>query len=131
MNIGQAASASGISAKMIRHYEAIGLLPKAGRTSSNYRVYSENDVHVLRFIHRARKLGFSTGDIKALLGLWRNRSRPSAQVKKIAGRHVAELKARIAELDTMVRTLDHLARHCHGDQRPECPILDDLAQTGR
>ena len=128
MNIGEAAAASGISAKMIRHYEGIGLLPKAGRTSSNYRVYSENDVHVLRFIHRSRKLGFSTADIKALLGLWRNRSRPSAQVRKIAAGHAAELKTKIAELEAMVKTLDHLVRHCHGDHRPECPILDDLAQ---
>jgi MerR family transcriptional regulator, copper efflux regulator len=127
MNIGSAAKASGVSVKMIRHYEAIGLLPKVGRSFGNYRVYSPNEVHVLRFIRRGRALGFSTKEIKELLGLWRNRSRSSAAVKKIAGRHVGELKAKIGELNAMVRTLEHLAKHCHGDHRPECPILDDLA----
>lgn len=127
-SIGEAAKQSGVSAKMIRHYEAIGLLPKAGRTRSNYRVYSPNDVHVLRFVKRARALGFSTADIKSLLGLWHNRSRSSAAVKRIAGEHARELKRRIDELRSMVQTLDHLAAHCHGDQRPECPILQDLAQ---
>jgi Cu(I)-responsive transcriptional regulator len=126
-DIGRAGRESGVSPKMIRHYEAIGLLPKVGRTLANYRVYSDNDVHVLRFIKRARALGFSMADINELLGLWQNRSRSSAAVKKIAHRHLDELKRKIAELESMADTLEHLARHCHGDHRPECPILDDLA----
>ena len=126
MNIGQAAAASELSAKMIRHYEAIGLLPRAGRTASNYRVYAPNDVHVLRFIKRARELGFSMAEIGELLGLWRNKARSSTSVKKIVQRHVEELKRKIAELQSMARTLEHLAEHCRGDHRPECPILDDL-----
>jgi Cu(I)-responsive transcriptional regulator len=128
MDIGRAAKASGVTVKMIRHYEAIGLLPKVARTFANYRVYGPNEVHTLRFIRRARTLGFSMDDIRELLGLWQSRSRSSAAVKKIAGAHVAALKAKIAELETMVKTLEHLARHCHGDHRPECPILDDLAK---
>ncbi len=129
MNIGQASRASGVSVKMIRHYEAIGLLPKPGRTAANYRVYSDNDVHRLRFIRRGRDLGFPMAQIKALLGLWQNKSRSSAAVKKIAAQHLDDLKGRIAELQAMSATLEHLARHCHGDQRPDCPILDDLAKT--
>jgi MerR family copper efflux transcriptional regulator len=128
MDIGQAAKRSGVSAKMIRHYEAIGLLPKVARTFANYRVYTDNDVHTLRFIRRARTLGFSMADIKELLSLWQSRSRSSAAVKKIVGRHVSELRQKIAELESMAATLEHLARHCHGDHRPECPILDDLAK---
>jgi MerR family transcriptional regulator, copper efflux regulator len=128
MNIGEAAKSSGVSVKMVRHYEAIGLLPKAKRTFSNYRVYSENDVHELRFIRRGRDLGFSMDEIKELLGLWRNKSRSSAAVKRIAGRHVDDLKKKIAELESMVATLEHLSHHCHGDHRPDCPILDDLAK---
>lgn len=127
MNIGEAAAASQVSAKMIRHYEGIGLLPKAGRTASNYRVYGPNDIHVLRFIKRSRGLGFSMEAIKELLGLWRNKARSSAAVKKIAGQHLRELRQRIAELQAMAGTLEHLVHHCHGDHRPECPILDDLA----
>lgn len=126
MNIGQASAASGISAKMIRHYEEIGLVQRPNRTLSNYRKYSGTDVHMLRFIKRARTLGFSTTDIKELLALWQNKSRSSAAVKKIAHAHVDELKRKLAELQSMVETLGHLARHCHGDQRPECPILEDL-----
>jgi MerR family gold-responsive transcriptional activator of gol and ges genes len=129
VDIGQAAKASGVPAKMIRHYESIGLLPKAARTLSNYRVYGLNDIHVLRFIKRARSLGFSIGDIRELLSLWRNRSRSSASVKRIAGRHVDDLKHRIAELNTMVGTLKHLMSHCQGDHRPECPILADLEKV--
>jgi MerR family copper efflux transcriptional regulator len=128
MNIGEAAQSSGVSVKRVRHYEAIGLLPKAKRTFSNYRVYSENDVHELRFIRRARDLGFSMDEIRELLGLWRNKSRSSAAVKRIAGRHVDDLKKKIAELQSMAQTLEHLTHHCHGDQRPDCPILDDLAR---
>lgn len=128
MNIGQASKASGVSVKMVRHYEAIGLLPKAARSDGNYRTYGENDVHLLRFVKRARALGFSMGDIQELLGLWRNKSRPSSAVKKIAGKHVEGLKQKIAELKSMVETLEHLTHNCHGDHRPDCPILDDLAK---
>ena len=127
MNIGEAAKASGVSAKMIRHYEENGFIPKAARTTSGYRTYGEPDVHVLRFIRRARDLGFSLAEIKALLGLWGNRRRASADVKRLALRHVAALDARIAEMQAMRRTLVDLANHCHGDHRPDCPILDDLA----
>lgn len=129
MDIGRASKESGVSVKMIRHYEAIGLLPKVARTFSNYRVYGPNDVHVLRFIRRARDLGFAMDDIKELLSLWQNRARSSASVKKIAGKHIEELKAKIEELKSMVDTLEHLAKHCHGDHRPECPILDDLSSV--
>lgn len=128
MNIGEAARQSGVSVKMIRHYEAIGLLPKAARTAARYRVYGPNDVHTLRFIRRARDLGFPIADIKELVGLWQDRSRSSGAVKRVAGRHLRELKTKIAELGSMARTLEHLTRHCHGDQRPECPILDDLSR---
>ena len=129
MNIGQAAAASGVSAKMIRHYEEIGLTRAPGRTTSNYRTYSDNDVHVLRFIRHARTLGFGMADIKELVGLWQNRSRSSAAVKRVAGKHLADLERKIAELQAMARTLQHLTRHCHGDHRPECPILEDLAKA--
>ncbi|HYD58241.1 MAG TPA: Cu(I)-responsive transcriptional regulator [Burkholderiales bacterium] len=129
MNIGEAAAASGVSIKMIRHYEAIGLLAKVARTHSNYRVYSPNDVHELRFIRRSRDLGFSMEEIRELLGLWRNKGRSSAAVKKIAGKHVDDLRKKIAELESMVETLEHLTRHCHGDHRPDCPILEDLASV--
>ena len=127
-NIGAASKASGVSAKMIRHYEEIGLLPKVARSFGNYRVYSANDLHVLRFIRRARDLGFSIEEIRELLGLWRNKSRSSAAVKKIAGKHIADLRMKIAELESMVHTLEHLTRNCHGDHRPDCPILDDLSR---
>jgi MerR family transcriptional regulator, copper efflux regulator len=130
MDIGRAAGASGVSVKMIRHYEAIGLLPKVARTFANYRVYRDTDVHTLRFIRRARALGFSMDDIQELLGLWRNKSRSSASVKKIAGRHVEQLNRKIVELRAMVDTLQHLTKHCHGDHRPDCPILDDLSTPG-
>jgi Cu(I)-responsive transcriptional regulator len=128
MDIGRASKASGVSVKMIRHYEAIGLLPKVARTFANYRVYRDSDVHTLRFIRRARALGFSMDDIQELLGLWQNTSRSSASVKKIAGKHVDELNRKIAELEAMVATLQHLTKHCHGDHRPDCPILDDLSK---
>lgn len=126
-NIGQAAEASGVSAKMIRYYERIGLIPAAGRTVANYRLYSQPDVHTLQFVRRARSLGFSIARIKALLALWRNRRRRSADVRRLALEHVRELDARIAELVAMRRTIHRLAESCHGDERPECPILDDLA----
>ena len=127
MNIGEAAKASGVSAKMIRHYEQNGFIPKAARTMSGYRTYAESDVHVLRFIRRARDLGFPLAEIKTLLGLWTNRRRASGDVKWLAERHVKELDKKIAELQGMRRTLAHLSHHCHGDARPDCPILDDLA----
>ena len=126
LNIGQAAEASGVSAKMIRHYEEIGLIPGASRTASGYRTYRDADLHMLRFIRRARDLGFSIEQIRELLGLWRNRRRPSADVKRLAAERLAEIDHRIAQLEAMRRTLASLVRHCHGDERPDCPILDDL-----
>jgi len=129
-NIGQAAEASGVSAKMIRHYESIGLMPAADRTFSNYRIYSSNDVHALRFIKRARGLGFSMKQIEALLGLWQQTRRSSAQVKKLAMAHVEDLDRRIAEMQAMRDTLRALATRCQGDDRPECPILEDLSGPG-
>ena len=128
MNIGQAAAASAVSAKMIRHYEQLGLLPKAPRTDAGYRQYDDTSVHTLRFIRRARDLGFSMKEIAALLALWRNRRRASAEVKRIALAHAGDLQRRIEEMQAMRRTLQHLAHSCHGDERPECPILDDLAR---
>jgi MerR family transcriptional regulator, gold-responsive activator of gol and ges genes len=126
-NIGSAADASGVSAKMIRHYEEIGLIPKAKRADSGYRKYSGHEVHELRFIRQARALGFSTKQIAELLKLWRDQRRPSAKVKQLALEHVRELDEKIAELHAMKATLEHLAKHCHGDERPDCPILDELA----
>ena len=128
MNIGQAAAASGVTAKMIRHYEDTGVIRAPRRTASNYRAYSDNDVHVLRFIKRARALGFSMADIKTLLSLWHDKSRSSSAVKRIARTHIDELERKIAELQAMARTLEHLAHHCHGDHRPECPIIEELAK---
>lgn len=128
MNIGQAARASGVSAKMIRYYERIGLIPAAARTDNGYRVYSDTDVHTLRFVRRSRDLGFSMDRIGQLVQLWQDRNRASAEVKRIALEHVDELDRKIAALRAMRDTLDHLARHCHGDERPDCPILEDLAQ---
>jgi Cu(I)-responsive transcriptional regulator len=129
MNIGAAATASGVTAKMIRHYEASGLLPPAERRPNAYRDYGERDVHELRFVKRARRLGFSMAEIGALLMLWRDRSRPSREVRRIAEAHVADLEARIAEMQAMAETLRRLVRQCHGDDRPDCPILDDLAKS--
>ncbi len=127
MNIGEAATQSGVNAKLIRHYESIGIIPKAARTGSGYRVYSSSEVHILRFVKRARGLGFSMKEIKKLVSLWRNRSRASANVKALALGHVEEMERKIAEMEAMARTLRHLAEHCQGDDRPECPILEDLA----
>jgi Cu(I)-responsive transcriptional regulator len=126
MNISQAAAASGVSAKMIRHYEAIGLVQKPPRAGANYRVYSESDVHVLRFVRAARELGFSMREIGELLDLWRDRRRPSRKVKALVTEHLGELERRIAELQAMKTTLEQLAHSCHGDERPECPILERL-----
>jgi Cu(I)-responsive transcriptional regulator len=127
LNIGRAAEASGVSPKMIRHYESIGLLPAAGRTVAGYRIYREGDVHTLRFVRRARDLGFSMKEIGALVGLWQNRRRASSDVKKLAARHMQQLETKIREMQSMRDTLAHLAEHCHGDERPDCPILEDLA----
>jgi Cu(I)-responsive transcriptional regulator len=127
MNIGDAAKASGASAKMIRHYETLGLLKRARRSLGGYRLYDEHDVHTLRFIRRSRDLGFSMADVGRLLGLWQNRRRASAEVRRIAKAHIADLDRRIAEMQELRRTLEHLVEHCRGDQRPDCPILDDLA----
>jgi MerR family copper efflux transcriptional regulator len=126
MNIGEAAAASGISAKMVRHYEALGLVPGVSRSEAGYRQYDAATVHTLRFIKRARDLGFGMKEIATLLALWRNQGRSSAEVKRVAMAHVADLQRRIAELQAMQRTLSRLAEHCHGDHRPDCPILDDL-----
>jgi MerR family transcriptional regulator, copper efflux regulator len=131
MNIGEAASASGVSAKMIRYYESIGLLPPARRSDSGYRLYDADDVHSLRFIRRARDLGFSVEQIGELLALWQDQSRASADVKRIALAHVDELEQKVRALRAMVRTLKHLADTCHGDDRPHCPILETLAESER
>lgn len=126
MNIGDAALASGVSAKMIRHYEEIGLIAKARRAFNGYRSYSSNDLHTLRFIKQARSLGFSIAQIGELLALWQDRRRPSRKVKGLVAAHIADLDERIRELKAMKRTLETLAMHCHGDERPDCPILEGL-----
>jgi MerR family copper efflux transcriptional regulator len=127
MNIGEAAKQSAVTAKMIRHYESLGLLPPAPRTDAGYRVYDDASVHTLRFIRRARDLGFGMREIDTLLGLWRNRRRASADVKRIAQTHADDLQRRIDEMQAMKRALEHLAHCCQGNGRPDCPILDDLA----
>ena len=129
MNIGEASAASGVSAKMIRYYESIGLIPRAGRTEAGYRLYRPADVNMLRFIRRARAFGMPMTRIELLIGLWLDRQRPSREVKKIALDHVHELNARIAELTAMADTLKELADRCHGDNRPDCPILHDLERV--
>ena len=127
MNIGQAAEASGISAKMIRYYESIGLIPETIRTEAGYRVYSDNDVNTRSFVRRARDLGFSVEQIAELVALWRDRDRASTDVKRIAHEHVEILERKAREVQEMAATLKHLAKHCHGDERPECPIIEGLA----
>lgn len=128
-NIGQAAKVSGISAKMIRHYESIGLLPEAPRTFANYRVYSQDAIHVLQFIKRARHLGFSLKDIAVLLDLWNDQTRASGEVKALAKAHIDEMDQRIRELQTMRKTLHHLVQNCKGDDRPDCPILENFSSV--
>lgn len=130
MNIGQAAKASGVSAKMIRHYESLGLFPQAHRTEAGYRQYGEKDLNTLRFIRHSRDLGFSLEQIRELLGLWQDRKRPSRQVKALAQAHIAELEAKLHELQAMKATLEHLVHCCHGDDRPDCPIIDLLSAVG-
>jgi MerR family copper efflux transcriptional regulator len=127
MNIGEAAARSGVSAKMVRYYESIGLIEAPARTEAGYRVYAGEDVHTLRFVKRARTLGFSVEETRSLLALWRDKSRASADVKRFAEGHIRDLETRIAELQGMAETLRHLAHNCHGDHRPDCPILADLA----
>jgi MerR family copper efflux transcriptional regulator len=127
LNIGEAASRSGVSAKMIRHYESQGLIKNARRTDAGYRLYDAADVHTLQFVRRARGLGFSMKEVAQLLGLWQNRRRSSGDVRRVAQRHISELEQKIDELESMKRTLEGLVHRCHGDQRPDCPILEDLA----
>lgn len=130
MNIGKAAVASGVSAKMIRYYESIGLIPEPPRTDAGYRDYSGKDVHMLQFIRRARDLGFSVEQMAELLTLWRDRGRASADVKRIALEQVEKLERKARELKEMSRTLTHLAENCHGDSRPDCPIINELSEEG-
>ncbi len=127
MNIGQVARASGVPSKTIRYYEEIGLIARAARSSGNYRVYGDPDVQTLRFIQHARGLGFSVEEVGALLALWRDRARSSAQVKALAERHLRDIDRKIAEMASIRATLEQLTARCHGDDRPDCPILDDLA----
>jgi Cu(I)-responsive transcriptional regulator len=126
MNIGEAAKASGVSAKMIRHYESVGLFPEAARTDSGYRQYTDKEVSTLRFIRQSRDLGFSIEQIRELLGLWQNRRRSSRQVKALAQAHIEELDAKLEELQEMKATLEHLVHCCQGDDRPDCPIIEKL-----
>jgi MerR family transcriptional regulator, copper efflux regulator len=128
VNIGDAARLSGVSAKMVRHYESLGLLPRVSRTDSGYRQYSEAEVHTLRFIKRARDLGFSMEEIAELVSLWQNRRRASASVRRIAQKHAQDLQQRITAMQEMQQALQHLIHCCHGDERPECPILEELAR---
>ncbi|WP_119165697.1 Cu(I)-responsive transcriptional regulator [Algihabitans albus] len=127
MNIGEAAVQSGVAAKTIRYYESIGLIAPAERTAAGYRIYGTTDVQTLRFVARARGLGFSVADCASLLALWRDKSRASADVKALARHQVETIEAKIAELETMRATLEHLVERCHGDDRPDCPIISDLA----
>jgi len=129
MNIGEAAKRSGLTAKTIRFYEDIGLVPAAGRDANGYRRYGEREVHLLHFVHRARSLGFSVDDCRELIALYHDRDRASADVKALALARVRDIERKIEELTAMKATLEHLAERCHGDARPDCPILDDLAAS--
>lgn len=126
MNIGEVSELSEVNSKMIRRYEELGIIPKAGRSLAGYRQYSEKDVHVLKFVKRSRELGFSMKDIKQLLSLWKNKSRSSAHVKSIAMKHKIELEKKQSEIQSMLKTINHLVENCHGDERPDCPIIDSL-----
>lgn len=130
VNVGTAARLAGLSSRMVRHYEALGLLGGIARSEGGYRRYGENDVHTLRFIQRSRRVGFGMEQIAELLNLWRDKGRSSAQVKRLAEQHAADLAQRIAAMQAMQHTLAGLIHACHGDQRPDCPILDTLAGTG-
>jgi MerR family transcriptional regulator, copper efflux regulator len=127
MNIGEASERSGVSAKMIRYYEGVGLLPSAARRPNGYRDYGDQEVAVLQFVRRTRDLGFSLDEVSALLALWSDKKRPSREVKRLAETHIADLERRIREMRAVMKTLRGLAQHCHGDERSDCPILDDLA----
>lgn len=131
MKIGEVALASGVSAKMIRYYESIGLIRPADRSSKGYRAYTETDVHTLRFVRRGRELGFDMDEIGALLTLWQDRGRKSGEVKRLALTHVADLQRRIVALQSMAKTLEELAHCCRGDDRPDCPILEDLENSSQ
>lgn len=131
MNIGTAARASGVSPKMIRYYEDIGVISPASRRTNGYRSYTESDVHTLRFVKRARGLGFPVEQIRRLVALWRDPRRSSGEVKRIALAHIAELEHKIAELQSIAQALQHLAGHCRGDHRPDCPIIDGLVEPER
>ncbi|SNS74139.1 Cu(I)-responsive transcriptional regulator [Pseudomonas segetis] len=131
MNIGQAAKKTGLSAKMIRYYESIDLLPEAGRSDSGYRIYSADDLHRLTFIKRSRDLGFSLAEVAKLLALWQDRDRASADVKQLAGEHIAQLNCKIRELTGLRDTLQELSDHCHGDHRPDCPIIKALEPNAK
>ncbi|AUN97654.1 Cu(I)-responsive transcriptional regulator [Bacteriovorax stolpii] len=128
MNIGEASTISGVSAKLIRHYESLGIVPKAGRSDAGYRIYKESDVHILSFVKKARSLGFSMKEIKKLVSLWRNKSRASSDVKNLAQIHIKQLESKIHELQMMTNTLKHLSNNCQGDHRPDCPILEGLSK---
>jgi Cu(I)-responsive transcriptional regulator len=130
MNIGEAVKSSGVSAKMIRHYESVGLFPEATRTESGYRQYTGKEITTLRFIRQSRGLGFSIEQIRELLALWQDRKRPSRQVRALAQAHIEELDEKLKELQSMKATLEHLVHCCHGDDRPDCPIIDTLAHEG-
>lgn len=129
MNIGEASGKAGVTPKMVRHYESLGLLPKVHRTESGYRLYGDAEVHTLRFIKRSRDLGFSIPEISELVKLWQDRRRPSSSVKKVATAHLADLDRKIAEMESMRKTLAHLVHCCQGDDRPDCPILEDLGRA--
>jgi len=131
MNIGKAAKLSGISAKTIRYYESVGLMPEPTRAANGYRHYNDKDLQTLRFIHRSRNLGFTIKDIRDLLGLWQDKERASADVREVAKRHVEEIENRLEEMESVRQTLMQLIHKCHGDNRPDCPILEDLARNGR
>jgi MerR family gold-responsive transcriptional activator of gol and ges genes len=130
MTIGELAKSSGVNAKLIRHYESIGVVPKASRTDSGYRIYSEKDIQFLKFIKRARGLGFSMKEIKKLIGLWRNKTRASKEVKTLALTHIKALETKVLEMQEMAESLRLLAKNCHGDSRPDCPILSNLENLG-
>ncbi len=130
MTIGDTARRSGVSARMIRHYEKLGLLPKVARSESGYRFYGESDLRTLDFIRRARDLGFAIEDIARLMNLWQNQRRRSDDVKRLVQRHLKRLEEKSAEIEDMRRALQHLATHCHGDDRPDCPIIEELTRAG-
>ena len=131
VSISKAAQLAGISARMARHYESLDLLPHVGRTDSGYRLYTESDVHTLRFIRRSRDLGFSMEEIETLLNLWNDKQRASASVKEIAQKHIDVLGERIAAMQAMQRSLEQLVHSCQGNDRPDCPILDNLADPAQ